>query len=155
VSEVEGGMHTFTAPLELEGKTATGITVPPEIIDALGSGRQPLVHVTLGEGYAYRSRIGVRGGLFKVPVSAEHRTGAGLAAGDEVQVSLALDTEPREVEVPEDLAAALAAEPRARDAFASLSPSRKRQLTASVTDAKTPETRTRRVAKALDLLLAG
>jgi hypothetical protein len=87
-------MYTFTATLQLNGKTATGIVVPPEIIESLGGGRQPLVHAKLGA-YAYRSRIGVRGGECKLPVSAEHRKGAGIAAGDEVSVSLALDTDPR------------------------------------------------------------
>ena len=66
-----------------------------EAVEALGGGRQPLVHVRLGE-HAYRSRVAVRAGAYKLPVSAEHRAGAGVAAGDEVEVTLALDTEPRD-----------------------------------------------------------
>ena len=104
-------MHTFRTTILLEGKTATGAPVPPEIVDALGGGKQPLVHVAIGD-YRYRSKVGVRGGRALLPISAEHRAGADVAAGDEIELTLALDTDPREVEVPVDLAVAL--ERRAR-----------------------------------------
>jgi hypothetical protein len=143
-------MHTFTATLQLAGKTATGFIVPPDVVEALGGGRQPLVHVRLGD-YAYRSKVAVRGDAFKLPVSAEHRAGAGLAAGDQVEVALALDTEPREVAVPEDLAAALDAA-GVRHAFDALSNSAKGAITLNVEGAKAADTRARRVAKAVAAL---
>ena len=146
-------MHTFRATIALAGKTATGVAVPPEIIAALGGGKQPLVHVAIGD-YRYRSKVGVRGGRAMIPISAEHRAGAGVSAGDEIELTLALDTDPREVEVPVDLAVALDASPDAHRAFAALSNSRKQAITLSVEGAKTPETRARRVAKALDTLAA-
>ncbi|MCD0175054.1 DUF1905 domain-containing protein [Deinococcus sp. 14RED07] len=147
-------MPTFSAILEQEGKTATGIEVLPEIMEALGGGKKPAVTVTLN-GYAYRSTVGVMGGRSMIPVSAGHRGNAGLSAGDSVQVTLELDTAPREVDVPEVLQAALDANPTALAAFARLSYSGKRQHTLSVEGTKNPETRARRVAKAVGTLSGG
>lgn len=111
----------FRTTLELNGKTATGIRVPSEIVEALGSGKKPAVHVTIN-GYTYRSTVAVYGGEFMLPVSAEVRLGAGIAAGDEVEVSLTLDTERRTGRtVPPDLVAALDADVVARAAFDGLS----------------------------------
>ncbi len=121
------------------------------MVEALDSGKKPRVHVTIG-GHAYRSTVAVYGGEFMLPLSAENRTGAGVAAGDEVDVDLELDTEPREVSVPADLAAALEAEPKALRCFDGLSYSKKRQYVNSIADAKTTETRQRRIAKAIDAL---
>ena len=101
----------------------------------------------------YRSTLGVMGGRSMIPVSAEHRGRAGLAAGDSVNVTLELDDTPREAVVPGDLQAALAAHPAARAAFEKLSYSGKRQHTLSVEGTKNPETRARRVAKAIQTLL--
>ena len=144
-------MPTFDATLKQEGKTATGIEVPTEIMDALGGGKKPAITVSLN-GYAYRSTVGVMGGRSMIPVSAEHRKGAGLSAGDRVQVTLELDTAPREVEVPDDLQAALDGNPAALTAFGKLSYSGKRQHTLSVEGTSNPETRARRVAKAIETL---
>jgi Bacteriocin-protection, YdeI or OmpD-Associated/Domain of unknown function (DUF1905) len=143
----------FTAILELAGKTATGVTVPPDAVEAIHSGRQPLVRVTIGS-HTYRSKVAVRGGAYKVPVSAENRERAGVVAGDEVEVTLELDTEPREITVPPDLAVALEAAPAAQAAFAALSYSRQRYHVESVEGAKKPQTRARRVAKAVEALAA-
>ena len=137
---------TFTATVELAGRTATGVTVPPEVVAALGTQRQPLVHVTLGD-HRYRSKVAVRGGAFKLPISAEHRAAAGVEAGDEVLVTLALDTDPRETALPADLAGALDSDPRLRAAFDALAPSRRKAHVVAVESAKAPETRARRVAK--------
>ncbi len=147
-------MLTFTATLKQEGKTATGIEVPPEVMGALGGGKKPAITVTLNS-HVYRSTVGVMGGRSMIPVSAEHRGKAGLTAGDTVTVTVELDTEPREVAVPEDLQAALAGNPAALAAFEKLSYSRKRQHTVSVEGAATPETRARRVAKAIATLSGG
>jgi hypothetical protein len=130
------------------GKTATGIEVPPEAVEALGSGKRPPVRVTIN-GYTYRNTVAVMGGVFMIGISAEHRSGSGVAAGDEIDVELALDTEPREVTLPADFAAALATDARAKAAFEALSPSRQKAHVASIEDAKTAETRSRRLAKAL------
>jgi len=135
----------FSTTVLLGGKTATGLVVPPEVVDALGAGKKPPVTVTL-RGHSYRSSIASRGGQFMIPLSAENRTAAGLAAGDEVDVDVELDTAPRAVEVPEDLAAALDAAPGARERFDALSYSHQLQHALAVTGAKTPETRARRVA---------
>jgi hypothetical protein len=136
------------------GKTATGIQVPDEVVAALGSGRRPPVRVTIN-GYTYRSTVAVMGGVSMVGVSAEHRAGAGVAGGDQVEVDLELDTAPREVEVPADLAAALDAEPAARGTFDGLSYSNRSWHVLQVTGAKTEETRQRRIARSVEALKQG
>jgi hypothetical protein len=143
----------FRATVELGGKTATGIEVPEDVIAGLGSGKKPAVHVTIGE-YRYRSTVATMGGRFMLPVSAEVRAGAGVAAGDEVDVEVELDTEPREVTVPADLSTALDENPAARAAFDALSYSNKRRHVLAVDGAKTAETRTRRIAKIVETLQA-
>src|SRR5882757_9190199 len=96
----------FSATVELGGKTATGIEVPADVVTALGPGGRPPVTVTIG-GHTYRTTVARMGGRYLVPLSAENRTAAGVAAGDEVDVGIEPDTAPREVSVPDDLAAAL------------------------------------------------
>ena len=137
-------MVRFHATIEQSGKTATGIRVPAEVVDALGSGKRPAVQVTIN-GYTYRTTVGVMGGAFMLPLSADNRHAAGVAAGDEVEVELELDTEPREVVVPPDLAAALEQDAGTQDFFNTLSYSAKRRHVLSVDSAKTPETRRRRI----------
>ena len=144
----------FRTTVFLGGKTATGLQVPEAVVDALDRGKRPPVRVTVN-GHTYRSTVAVMGGDYVLPLAAEHRTAAGVAPGDEVDVELVLDDAPREVEVPPDLAEALAAEPAAKAFFDGLSYSKQRWFTESVTSAKKAETRERRVAKALDLLREG
>jgi hypothetical protein len=144
----------FRTTIQQSGKTATGIQVPDEVVEALGSGRRPAVKVTIN-GYTYRNTVAVVGGVYMVGVSAEHRAGAGVAGGDEVDVDVELDTAPREVAVPADFAAALDAEPNARRTFDGLSYSNKSWHVLQVTGAKTDETRQRRIAKSVDLLKQG
>lgn len=144
-------MATFTANLELHGKTATGIEVPEEIVVGLGNGKKPAVRVTI-RGYTYRTTIGVMGGKFLIPVSAEHRERAGIAAGDLVEVQLELDTEPRELVVPADFLEALAQNGKAKSFFEGLSYSNKRRFVWSIEEAKTAETRQRRIEKAVSSL---
>jgi len=136
----------FRAPLVLHGKTATGFDVPAEVVEALGGGKRPPVRVTIN-GYTYRNTVAVYGGLYLIGVSAEHRQGAGVAAGDVLDVELELDTAPREVTVPSDLADALDAAPGARSAFDALSFSTRSGHVQSVEGAKTEATRQRRIAK--------
>ncbi|WP_290061029.1 YdeI/OmpD-associated family protein [Amycolatopsis solani] len=144
----------FRTRVLLGGKTATGLPVPDEVVDALGAGKKPAVTVTLG-GHTYRTTVASRGGQFLVPLSAENREQAGVAAGDDVVVEIALDTAPRELEIPADLAAALAADETARARFESLSYSAKQRFVLPIGQAKTQETRQRRVAKVITDLRAG
>ena len=144
----------FRAVIEQSGKTATGITVPDEIVAALGGGKKPAVTVTLN-GYIYRTSIATVGGSSMVGVSADVRAAAGVQGGDEVDVDIALDTVPREVAVPADFAAALGEEPAAQATFDRISYSEKRWFVLGIEDAKTLETRQRRIGKAIERLREG
>ncbi|KAB8191475.1 DUF1905 domain-containing protein [Nonomuraea phyllanthi] len=144
----------FRTTVELNGKTATGFEVPAEVVEQLGSGKRPSVTVTVGS-HTYRSTVASMGGRFMLPLSAENRELAGVTAGDEVEVELALDTAPREAEVPADLAEALEAAPEAKTFFESLSYSRKRRYLLQIEGAKKPETRRRRVADTVAKLADG
>jgi Bacteriocin-protection, YdeI or OmpD-Associated/Domain of unknown function (DUF1905) len=144
----------FRTTIRQTGRNTTGIQVPEEVVESLGSGRRPAVRVTVN-GYSYRSTVASMGGMAMVSLSAEHRAGAGVAGGDEVEVDLELDTAPREVEVPADLAAALDADPAARSTFDDLSYSNKSWHVLQVTGAKTDETRQRRIARSVELLRQG
>lgn len=144
---------TFETTLSSFGNN-TGIEVPPELIEQLGAGRRPPVEVDL-DGYRYRSTVGVMGGKHLVSVSAAVRKETGLAGGDPIHVTLTVAEGPRPVDVPEDLRAALDANPPAAEFFAGLSNSLQRYHVDQVTGAKAEETRRRRIAKAIDLFLAG
>jgi bacteriocin resistance YdeI/OmpD-like protein/uncharacterized protein DUF1905 len=135
-------------------KTATGIEVPAEIVDALGAGKRPAVTITIN-GFTYRSSIAVMGGTYMVGVSAENRAGTGVKGGDEVDVDIELDTAPREIVVPPDFGAALDAEPAARSTFDRLSYSNKSWHTYQLAAAKTDETRQRRITKSIEALREG
>ena len=144
----------FSTTVELGGKTATGMEVPAEVVTALGAGKKPAVQVTVN-GHTYRSTIATMGGRFMLPLAAEHRTAARLAAGDAVEVDVELDTAPRTVDVPADLAAALDADPELRRRFDALSYSHQRRHVLAVDGAKTDATRERRVAGVLAALTGG
>lgn len=135
-------------------KTATGIRVPDEVVESLGKGKRPPVKVTIN-GFTYRNTIAVMGGEYMVGVSAENRAGAGVAGGDVVDVDIELDTEPRTVDVPDDLAAALDGVPDARRTFDALSNSNKGWHVLQVQGARSDETRARRIAKSVDALRQG
>ena len=144
----------FTASIELSGKSATGIEVPAEVVASLGSGKRPPVRVTLS-GHTYRSSVGSMGGRFMIPVTAEVRQVTGVKAGDQVAIDLELDTEVRSVEVPPDLAAALAADPEAKRFFETLSYSNQRRHVEPIEQAKTDDTRRRRIEKSVGLFHEG
>jgi hypothetical protein len=144
----------FHTVLLRNDKTATGIRVPDEVVDGLGQGKRPPVRVTIN-GYTYRSSIAVMGGEYMLGVSAEVRERSGVAGGDEIDVDIELDTEPREVALPEELAAVLAADPDARRFFDGLSYSNRRRLVEPIDQAKTPEARQRRLEKAIASLRDG
>jgi hypothetical protein len=141
----------FRAEVEQTGRTTTGIEVPPEVVEGLGGGKRPKVSVTLN-GKTYRSSIASMGGRFLVGVSAENRALTGVQGGDVVDVTIELDTAPREVEVPEDLAAALEVVPEAKAMFGRLAYSHQRAHVDAINGAKAPETRRRRIDKAVDML---
>jgi hypothetical protein len=132
----------------------TGIVVPDEMIEQLGAGRRPAVVVNVN-GYEYRNTVGVMSGRHMISISAAVRKDTGLKADDMVHVVLTLAGGPREVTVPDDLAAALSADPAAEAFFAKLSSSLQRYHVDNINAAKTAETRQRRVDKAISLFRQG
>jgi hypothetical protein len=144
----------FTTTIVQSGSTTTGIEVPAAVVEGLGAGKRPKVKVTVN-GYSYRSSIASMSGTYMISLSSEHRAASGLSGGDQVDVELEVDTAPREVAVPNDLAAALDADPTARQAFDALSYSNKSWHVLQVNGAKTDETRKRRIAKSVETLAAG
>ncbi len=144
----------FTTSLELNGKTATGFRVPEEVVKGLGSGRRPPVLVTIN-GFTYRNTVAAYGDVSMIGVSAENRAGAGVAAGDTIEVDLELDTAPREVVVPADLQTALDADPAAAAFFAGLSYSNRLRHVLGIEGAKAVETRSRRIAKSVSMFHEG
>jgi hypothetical protein len=143
----------FTTVLEATGGTTTGFEVPDEVVEALGAGRRPKVVVTV-QGHTWRTSIAAMGGRFLLGASAAVREAAGIEAGQAYAVTVEVDTAPRTVEVPDDLAAALAASPAAAAAWSGLSFSQQRQHAEAVLAAKKPETRERRVATVVERLAA-
>ena len=143
----------FRATVELGGKTATGIEVPEKVVAALGSGSRPPVTVTVG-GHSYRTTIARMGGRFLVPLSAENRTAAGVAAGDDVDVDIEPDTAPREVELPADLTEALTRDEAARATF-DASYTHRKEWVRWVEEAKKADTRAARLAKTVEALRTG
>jgi len=141
----------FRAKIELAGKTATGIEVPAAVVTKLGSSKKPAVRVTIN-GYTYRSTVATMGGRFMVGISAQVREAAGVAAGQNVDVDVELDTIPREVTVPVDFARALSRDAAAKRFFEGMSFSNKQRIVISIEAAKTAETRERRIAKAISTL---
>ena len=135
-----------------ESGTATGIVVPPKLVEALGHGKRPPVRATVN-GYEYRTTIAVMGGQYMFGVSAQIRKAAGLAAGDAVDVELELDTSTRDVDVPADLAKEFKANPAAAAFFGTLSNSLQRYHIDNINGAKSDDTRRRRVDKAIALFL--
>lgn len=132
----------------------TGIVVPDNLIDDLGAGSRPAVVVNVN-GYEYRNTVGVMGGKHMISISAAVRKETGLKGGDPIHVTLTLADTPREVDVPADFAAALSADPAAGAFFATLSNSLQRYHVDNISEAKTAETRQRRVEKAISLFREG
>lgn len=139
----------FTATIESNGKTALGFRVPPEVVEALGRGKRPPVHVTINA-HTYRSTVAVMGGAFMIGVSADNRVPAGVSAGDVVEIELVLDTEKRTVQIPPDLLLELEADPVAYKLFSALSYSAQQRHVLPILGAKTDATRQRRIAKTLE-----
>jgi Bacteriocin-protection, YdeI or OmpD-Associated/Domain of unknown function (DUF1905) len=142
----------FASTVELGGKTATGIPIPDEVIEAIGASKRPPVTVTVN-GHTYRTTAVRMGGRFLVPLSAENRDAAGIAAGDDVTVDIAPDTASREVTLPEDLEAAM--DDHARAAYDRLSYTHRKEWVRWVEEAKRPETRATRIQKTVAGLREG
>lgn len=144
--------QTFRTELFAAGGNNVGIVVPDDVVAAFERGKRVPVLVTIDGGYQYRNTIASMGGRFLISFNAETRKATGRGAGDEVEVRLDVDDAPRVVEVPEELAAALATDPAAKAAWEKLSYSHQRAHAESITKAKAADTRERRVAKVLEAL---
>ncbi len=144
----------ITAELQATGGNTTGFRIPDADVAALGGGGRPKVKVTM-QGYEFRSSIARMGGEYWLGVSAERRSAAGVQAGDLVELEIELDQAERTVDVPDDLAAALAAEPAAQAFFDGLSVSNRKWHVLQVEGAKTAETRARRIGKSVQMLAEG
>ena len=142
----------FESRVELGGKTATGIEIPTEIIEALGTSKRPPVTITIN-GYTYRTTAVRMGGRFLVPLAAENREAAGVAAGDQIVVGIDNDTAPREVDLPADLAAAM--DEAVRATYDGLSFTHRKEWVRWVEEAKKPETRATRIEKTVTGLREG
>jgi hypothetical protein len=141
---------TFTTEL-LQSGNNVGIVIPDDVVAELGGKRVPVI-VTLDGGYSYRNTTAVMGGLNLVGLSAEHRAASGFSGGETVDVTIERDYAPREVEVPEALATALAADPVAAAAWEKLAYSHRKEHARAITEAKADDTRARRVEKAIAML---
>ncbi len=144
----------FTTTLLQSSKTATGISVPDEVMTALNAGKAPKVSVTIN-GYTYRSSVATVNGGPMIGVSEAVRQASGVKGGDTIDVDVVLDTAPRTIEVPADLASALDANPAARATFDKLSFSNQRFWVDPINAAKSDETRQRRIEKAVATLSEG
>lgn len=142
------------ATLEATGVTTTAFVLPDAAVEELGGGGRPKVAVTV-KGRTFRTSIARMGGRYLLGMSADRRAEAGLAAGDVVDLELSLDEAPRHADVPDDLAAAIASEPRAQEHWDTLSFSKRQWHVLQVTAAKKPETRAARVAKSKEMLREG
>lgn len=143
--------HKFmTTIIQAEGKNATGIQIPSDIIDALNSGKRPRVKIQLN-GYTYQTTVAAYGDVFMIPLSAEHRTAANVQANDEVEVTLELDSAPRIIEVP-DYFEDILTEHGIKETFDALAPSKRKEFVRQVTSAKAEDTRQRRIDKIIEQL---
>jgi hypothetical protein len=144
----------FRAELESAGKTAAGFEVPGEVVERLGGGGHPKVSVTVN-GFTFRTSIAKMSGRYLLGVSAERRAAAGIEPGHVFDVDVELDTAPREVEIPDDLAAALDADAQAKKLWDTLSYSNQSWHVHQVPSAGKAETRAARIEKSVAMLHDG
>jgi len=129
----------------------TGIEVTEQQLETLGGGKKPLVVVTLNK-YSYRSAVGKMGDKFMISLSAENRKNANVKGGDTLEITIELDTKPRTVEIPIDLQKEFDKNKTAKANFEKLAPSKKKAIVLSISDAKTEETKLKRIQKAIEIL---
>ena len=134
---------------------AAAVVLDDAQVAAVGEGARRFPVVATVNGYAWRTSVARMGGEFLLGLNKAVRQGAGVEAGDEVDVTVELDTAPREVEVPEALAAALAADPQAEASFEQMAFSHRKEYARWIAEAKQEETRQRRVEQALEMIRAG
>jgi hypothetical protein len=144
-------MPSFHTKLHLQGNNV-GIVVPDQIVAELGASKRPLVKVTINGSYTFVYTIAVMGGKNMIGFSSAHRAASGLKGGDEVVIELELETAPREVEIPPELAAALAADPAAAAAYDALSFTYRKEYARAIAEAKAAETKQRRVEATMSKL---
>ncbi|MFC4115028.1 YdeI/OmpD-associated family protein [Nonomuraea zeae] len=142
--------RTYVEPVE----PMRGLEVPEEVVEALGGGKRPRVTITIN-GHSWKSRVAIMRGRYLLGLSNANRQAAGVVTGDEVEVEVEFDPEPPVVVEPADFARALDADPVARAAYDRLAHSHKREHVLAIESAKKPETRTRRIEKALATLRSG
>ena len=140
----------FRAQVE-PNEPMTGLEVPPEVVEALGGGKRPRVNITVN-GHSWRSRVAIMRGRYLLGLSNANRQAAGVVTGDEVEVDVEFDAEPSVVAEPADFARALDADPAARTAYDRLAYSHQREHVRAIESAKKPETRARRIEKAVAML---
>jgi hypothetical protein len=145
----------FSTTVGSDDPSSLFIVVPPEVVAALSEKKRAPVRVTLNGDNTYRSTVSVYGGRYYLPIRREIREVCGLAPGMPVEVTLALDEESRQVEVPDDLVAAFAGDSEARAVFERLSFTHQREYLEWIAGAKREATRTRRVAQTLEMLRDG
>lgn len=143
----------LNAELLRTGANTTGIEVPQAVLDALGGGKRPRVEVVLN-GFSFTLTLGSMGGRVMIPVSAERRQQAGVTGGETYEIDISVTAAPRAIELPDDLAGALAAA-GVTEAFEQLAPSQRKEHVRAVNEAKAPETRARRIAKTVEMLSDG
>ncbi len=148
------GRIEFRAPLQPRGPAAAVVLDDAQVAE-VGEGARRFPVVATVNGYTWRTSVARMGGEFLVGLSREVRQGAGVAAGDQVDVILELDGAPREVEVPPALAAGLARDAQARAVFEKLAFTHRKEYARWVAEAKREETRERRVQQALEMIKAG
>ncbi|MBV8948285.1 MAG: DUF1905 domain-containing protein [Solirubrobacterales bacterium] len=148
------GSLRFTATLHERGPAAA-VVLDDEQVKTLGEGAKRFPVLATVNGYTWRTSVARMGGEFLVGLNRQVREGAGVRAGDTVEVGLELDSAPREVDVPEALARALKGDPGAMSTFEALSFTHRKEFARWVGEAKREETRDRRVAKTLQMLHEG
>ncbi|GAB3661502.1 hypothetical protein GCM10027589_23820 [Actinocorallia lasiicapitis] len=155
-SQSTGGTRVaFTAVVQLSGKSATGVVVPAEVVEALGGGKRPKVKVTVNGGHTFRSSVAPMGGVYMIGINAGVRQETGVAGGDTIDLALELDTDVREVALHPEFVVALDSAPEAKAFFERLSYSNKRAHAEPIVAAKSAETRQRRIRKSIETLSAG
>ena len=145
------GALTLKTTLQTRGPAAA-VVLDDEQVSAVGEGAKRFPVRATVNGYTWRTSVARMGGEFLVGLNREVREGAGAQAGDTVEVTLELDTAPREVEVPQALASALASDPAVKAAFDGLAYTHRKEYARWIAEAKREETRERRVAKALKMI---
>lgn len=148
------GTLTFTTTLQQRGPAAA-VVLDEDQVGAIGEGAKRFPVRATVNGYTWRTSVARMGGEFLVGLNQEVRGRAGAEAGDTVEITLELDSAPREVEVPEALTAALERDAKAKAALEGLAYTHRKEFARWVAEAKREDTRERRVAQAIEMLSAG